>query len=165
MMEALETRRELIFPLAWSGRGQRRLVPCAVTGPTCDSEDTLFFDVPLPADLGAGDRLYIRTAGAYTTAYASRFNGFDVPRTHVVAAGGPSLRPRALAAPGAPSPGRRVAEARGPRRPGLRLPGGLAAIGRRSRGPRAARPRSGRRRSRRARSSRVRGAGPRQGHR
>ena len=86
MMETLETRRELIFPLAWSSRGPRRLVPCAVTGPTCDSEDTMFFDVPLPDDLRAGDRLYIGTAGAYTTAYASRFNGFDVPRTHLVGA-------------------------------------------------------------------------------
>jgi ornithine decarboxylase len=86
MMEALETRRELVFPLAWSPRGRRRLVPCAVTGPTCDSEDTLFLDVRLPDDLRPGDRLYIRTAGAYTTAYASRFNGFDVPRTHLVGA-------------------------------------------------------------------------------
>ncbi len=37
----------------------------------------MFFDVRLPDDLRAGDRLYIGTAGAYTTAYASRFNGFD----------------------------------------------------------------------------------------
>jgi ornithine decarboxylase len=86
MMETLETRRELIFPLSWSDRGPRRLVPCALTGPTCDSEDTMFFDVLLPDDLRPGDRLYIGTAGAYTTAYASRFNGFDVPRTHVVGA-------------------------------------------------------------------------------
>jgi ornithine decarboxylase len=84
MMETLETRRELIFPLACSDGASPRLVPCAVTGPTCDSEDTMFFDVPLPADLESGDRVYIHNAGAYTTAYASRFNGFDVPTTHVV---------------------------------------------------------------------------------
>ena len=105
MMESLETRRELIFPLAWSSRGQRRLVPCAVTGPTCDSEDTLFFDVSLPDDLGPGDRLYIQTAGAYTTAYASRFNGFDVPRTHIVTPAGVPLSRRARAARGTRSPG------------------------------------------------------------
>ena len=93
MMESLETRRELIFPLAWSHRGRRRLVSCAVTGPTCDSEDTLFLDVPLPDDLGPGDRLYIQTAGAYTTAYASRFNGFDLPRTHVVTCAGAVAQP------------------------------------------------------------------------
>jgi ornithine decarboxylase len=82
MMETLETRRELVYPLAFSPRGSRRLVATAVTGPTCDSEDTLFLNVPVPEDLGCGDRLYILTAGAYTTAYASRFNGFDVPRTY-----------------------------------------------------------------------------------
>jgi ornithine decarboxylase len=82
MMETLETRRQLVYPLAFSPRGPRRLVAAAVTGPTCDSEDTLFLDVPVPEDLRCGDRLYILTAGAYTTAYASRFNGFDVPRTY-----------------------------------------------------------------------------------
>jgi ornithine decarboxylase len=83
MMETLETRRELVFPLAWSPGRSRRLVPCAVTGPSCDSEDTLFLDVLLPDDLGVDDRLYIRTAGAYTTAYASRFNGFEIPATSI----------------------------------------------------------------------------------
>jgi ornithine decarboxylase len=84
MMETLETRRQLIFPLACSPRGPRRLIACAVTGPTCDSEDTLFLDVRLPDDLRPGDRVYIGSAGAYTTAYASRFNGFEIPSTHLV---------------------------------------------------------------------------------
>jgi ornithine decarboxylase len=104
MMETLETRRTLVYPLAWQERARpRRLGRCAVTGPTCDSEDTLFLDVELPVDLREGDRLYIGTAGAYTTAYASRFNGFDVPRTHLVGA------PR-LAAP-VPSPATRSSAA------------------------------------------------------
>jgi ornithine decarboxylase len=42
------------------------------------------FDVALSAGLVEGDRVYIGTAGAYTTAYASTFNGFDVPATHYV---------------------------------------------------------------------------------
>jgi ornithine decarboxylase len=90
MMETLETRRELIFPLAWSGSARRPLVACALTGPTCDSEDTMFLDVLLPRDLAPGERVYIESAGAYTTAYASRFNGFEIPRTHVV---GPPFAP------------------------------------------------------------------------
>ena len=84
MMETLETRRQLVFPLAWSHRGRRRLVPCSLTGPTCDSEDTLFHGAALPDDLGPGDRVYIGTAGAYTVAYASRFNGFEIPSIHLV---------------------------------------------------------------------------------
>jgi hypothetical protein len=63
-----------------------------VTGPTCDSEDTLFLDVLLPDDLRPDDRLYIGSAGAYTTAYASRFNGFEIPRTHVL--GQSAMAPR-----------------------------------------------------------------------
>jgi diaminopimelate decarboxylase len=29
------------------------------------------------------DRVFLGTAGAYTTSYASDFNGFPVPRTYV----------------------------------------------------------------------------------
>jgi hypothetical protein len=44
----------------------------------------MFLDVLLPGDLAPGDRVYIQSAGAYTTAYASRFNGFEIPRAHLV---------------------------------------------------------------------------------
>jgi hypothetical protein len=33
-----------------------------------------------------GDQVYIYTAGAYTTCYASAFNGFSVPATHCLPA-------------------------------------------------------------------------------
>jgi ornithine decarboxylase len=36
--------------------------------------------VPLSADLREGDEILIGSAGAYTSVYASRFNGFAVPR-------------------------------------------------------------------------------------
>ena len=42
------------------------------------------FDVELSDDLRPGDRVYIHTAGAYTTCYASTFNGFDLPRTYCI---------------------------------------------------------------------------------
>ncbi len=41
------------------------------------------FDVPLSVDLAVDDRVFLGTAGAYTTSYASGFNGFEVPKTHV----------------------------------------------------------------------------------
>ena len=56
------------------------LVSWDVAGPTCDSIDVVFRDLPLPEDLQEGDFLYFRNAGAYTTAYASEFNGFPLPR-------------------------------------------------------------------------------------
>jgi ornithine decarboxylase len=50
-----------------------------VTGPTCDSSDTLFPKVKLPASIDVDDRIYIGCAGAYTLSYASTFNGFAPP--------------------------------------------------------------------------------------
>jgi ornithine decarboxylase len=58
-------------------------VAWTVAGPTCDSVDVILRDEPLPSDLQEGDFLYIRNAGAYTTAYASQFNGFPLPEVRV----------------------------------------------------------------------------------
>ena len=58
-------------------------VSWTVGGPTCDSVDIVMRDEPLPADLQEGDFIYIRNAGAYTTAYASQFNGFPLPEVRV----------------------------------------------------------------------------------
>jgi ornithine decarboxylase len=54
-----------------------------VAGPTCDSVDVVMRDEPLPSDLQEGDFIYIRNAGAYTTAYASEFNGFPLPEVRI----------------------------------------------------------------------------------
>jgi ornithine decarboxylase len=58
-------------------------VPWTVGGPTCDSVDVVMREEPLPSDLQEGDFIYIRNAGAYTTAYASQFNGFPLPEVRV----------------------------------------------------------------------------------
>jgi hypothetical protein len=55
-------------PVAWN-----------VAGPTCDSVDVVMRDELLPGDLQEGDFIFIKNAGAYTTAYASNFNGFPLP--------------------------------------------------------------------------------------
>ena len=60
------------------------LVPWNVAGPTCDSIDVVLRDIELPDDLQEGDFLYFRNAGAYTTAYASTFNGFPLPEVRLV---------------------------------------------------------------------------------
>ncbi len=59
-------------------------VEWTVAGPTCDSVDVILRDEPLPSDLQAGDFVYIRNAGAYTTAYASQFNGFPLPEVRII---------------------------------------------------------------------------------
>jgi len=58
-------------------------IPWHVAGPTCDSVDVILRDEPLPSDLQEGDFIYVRNAGAYTTAYASEFNGFPLPEVRV----------------------------------------------------------------------------------
>jgi ornithine decarboxylase len=49
---------------------------CTVYGPTCDSMDTISQSCKLP-DLAIGESVYIENSGAYTTAAASNFNGFQ----------------------------------------------------------------------------------------
>jgi ornithine decarboxylase len=81
LMEAQQTGGRWPFPL-WSSRDDHDLVeqiPYTVTGPTCDSSDTVFYGAFLPATLAEGDRLYIGSTGAYTLSYASGFNGFSAP--------------------------------------------------------------------------------------
>ena len=60
-------------------RTARDTIFLGVAGPTCDSVDILMRDEMLPEDMQEGDFIYIPNAGAYTTAYASNFNGFPLP--------------------------------------------------------------------------------------
>ncbi len=55
-----------------------------IGGISCDGMDVVAEKVALPEDLSVGDRIYILTAGAYTTVYASHFNGFEPPRVVLV---------------------------------------------------------------------------------
>ncbi len=63
------------------------LAPCTLAGPSCDSVDIIAEKVMLP-NLRSGDMLVIPAAGAYTTVYASNFNGFPAPETVVIHGGG-----------------------------------------------------------------------------
>ncbi len=86
LMETQQTVGQWRFPL-WSSRhdhGAVEQVPYTVTGPSCDSSDTMFFGALLPVTMREGDRLYVGSAGAYTLSYASHFNGFPPPATHFV---------------------------------------------------------------------------------
>jgi ornithine decarboxylase len=55
-----------------------------VAGPTCDSVDLCMRDQMLPENIVAGDSVYVLNAGAYTSAYASQFNGFALPQVIVI---------------------------------------------------------------------------------
>jgi ornithine decarboxylase len=86
LMETQQTVGQWRFPL-WSSRVDHGTVahaPFTVTGPSCDSADTMFFGIPLPVTMAEGDRVYVASAGAYTLSYASHFNGFPPPQTYFV---------------------------------------------------------------------------------
>ncbi len=95
MMETQQTVQQWRFPL-WTSRTDHALVPhlpFTVTGPSCDSSDTMFYGVNLPSTIDVGDRLYIGSAGAYTLSYASHFNGFPPPEPVFVGGVAPSAVP------------------------------------------------------------------------
>jgi ornithine decarboxylase len=73
----IETTEGLQYDVLTERSG--RLMPWTVAGPTCDSVDVVMREQLLPEDLQADDFVYIPNAGAYTTAYASNFNGFPLP--------------------------------------------------------------------------------------
>jgi ornithine decarboxylase len=81
LMEALQTGGRWLFPIRTSRPDDdgAKTDLFNVTGPSCDSSDTMFYGAELPETLTAGDRLYIGSAGAYTLSYASTFNGFPLP--------------------------------------------------------------------------------------
>ncbi|MDD5326534.1 MAG: type III PLP-dependent enzyme [Phycisphaerae bacterium] len=56
-------------------RGKKEV--CTVVGPTCDSFDKISLSEHLPGNLEIGDYLYTENIGAYSTASATKFNGFD----------------------------------------------------------------------------------------
>jgi ornithine decarboxylase len=85
LIEALESGRELRFPVTIPAvAGRRLLVPCTLTGPSCDSQDTILDHVWLP-EPQAGDQVLIGNAGAYTTCYSGRsaFNGYPAPEVRI----------------------------------------------------------------------------------
>lgn len=61
------------------------LQPMTVFGPTCDSLDRLPDQMALPVDVREGDYLLFHGCGAYSTALATRFNGYGARRTVTLA--------------------------------------------------------------------------------
>lgn len=86
LMETTSCQGSLEYPLD-SSKDQnngREKIDFTITGPTCDSLDTMFENVKLVNNMDLGDHIYIRSAGAYTLSYASSFNGFGPPKTYFV---------------------------------------------------------------------------------
>ena len=83
LMEAVQTGNALEYPVFDSKKSEEKDI-FVLTGPTCDSQDTVMYDVPVSADIKIGDKIYFECAGAYTTAMSENFNGFPSPKTYIV---------------------------------------------------------------------------------
>jgi ornithine decarboxylase len=80
LVEAIETEERNFYPIIVKDNNRPQCV-YHIGGPSCVTLDTPFEDVTLP-ELRLGDRLYILSAGAYTSACATSFNGFPIPAVH-----------------------------------------------------------------------------------
>lgn len=60
------------------------LYSSSIWGPTCDGLDQVIENILLP-ELKLGDWLIFENMGAYTLPVASPFNGFPIPKVHIVA--------------------------------------------------------------------------------
>lgn len=78
----IETTEGLRYDIRTDRTGKP--IPWCIAGPTCDSVDVCMRDELFPEDMQEGDFIYIANAGAYTTAYASNFNGFPLPEVRVI---------------------------------------------------------------------------------
>jgi len=83
LMESVQTANSLAFPVRDSKKSIDKDI-FILTGPTCDSQDTILFDVPISSNIEVGDKIYIECAGAYSTAFTENFNGFLNPKTYIV---------------------------------------------------------------------------------
>ena len=73
-----ETESEAIkYKILSVGKKNFLTGPVIIAGPSCDGADILYEknDYDLPINIQTGDRVRIYSTGAYTSVYASDFNG------------------------------------------------------------------------------------------
>ncbi|XP_043462594.1 ornithine decarboxylase-like [Leptopilina heterotoma] len=64
--------------------GSGKMIPSSIWGPTCDGLDQVVENVLLH-EMELGDWFIFENMGAYTLPVASTFNGFPVPKVHIIA--------------------------------------------------------------------------------
>ncbi|KAJ8923913.1 hypothetical protein NQ315_006689 [Exocentrus adspersus] len=75
---------QVIVPMPLKDYAGSKYQPSSIWGPTCDGLDQVVENVLLP-DMKVGDWIVFEDMGAYTLPVASPFNGFPIPKVHIVA--------------------------------------------------------------------------------
>ncbi len=75
-----ETIQNIRYRIEVEGKEDEEFEKFVLAGPTCDSVDVMYYDAMLPASTTMDDLVYIYTTGAYTSEYATNFNGIPSPK-------------------------------------------------------------------------------------
>lgn len=74
---------QVVVPKPLNDYSNTKLYSSSIWGPTCDGLDQVIEEVKLP-EMSVGDWLIFEDMGAYTLPVASSFNGFPIPKVHIV---------------------------------------------------------------------------------
>ena len=66
-----------------SSKKAKKHIKWTIAGPSCDSFDIIDTGLSFP-EPDVGNYVLIPSSGAYTTCYASEFNGFSIPKTILI---------------------------------------------------------------------------------
>ncbi|AEX85189.1 ornithine decarboxylase [Marinitoga sp. 1135] len=80
----METIENFQYEIQVEGKSYDKTGVFTLAGPTCDSVDTIYEDILLPADIDYEDIVYFINAGAYTVEYGSSFNGIEPPKVYTI---------------------------------------------------------------------------------
>ncbi|MEJ5257933.1 MAG: type III PLP-dependent enzyme [Fervidobacterium sp.] len=75
-----ETIQNIRYRITVDGKEDEELETFVLAGPTCDSVDVMYYDAQLPKSTTIDDLVYFHATGAYTSEYATNFNGIPSPK-------------------------------------------------------------------------------------
>jgi len=81
LMETIENFR---YEIIVDGKDDQETKIFTLAGPTCDSVDLIYDEVELAENITLDDLVYFKNTGAYTTGYASYFNGIEPPKVFIL---------------------------------------------------------------------------------
>jgi ornithine decarboxylase len=79
----METIQDFRYDILVLGKEEEEAI-FTLAGPTCDSVDVIYDEVNLPNNITEKDKVFFLNAGAYTTGYATYFNGIKSPKVYYV---------------------------------------------------------------------------------
>lgn len=81
LMETIENFR---YEIMVEGKENAETMNMTLAGPTCDSVDTIYDEIELPINIEYNDIVYIMNTGAYTSEYATNFNGIEPIKVYTI---------------------------------------------------------------------------------